>query len=661
MGATSSTAYDAVAVPAPDSQTKGQFGYYGMKLAGDLNHDGVQDLWVSSASIDVGGLASAGRVYAIDGRTRQVLYHIDYPEPQATKAFGHALATIGDLNGDGIAELAVGAAPDGGAQDVGTGCGTPKPNGCHENQGRVWIFDGATGALRSHLDNPFPQGSLTNTSDFGYAIASTGDVTGNGHPDIIVGAPQNDRPADCASQSPPPAGCSADEGQAFIFDGVTGALVRTLNLPSADRQPPGGCASVGCGFGYSVLSPGDVNGDGVADQLISAPGASAYSGSGSPCGTPKPNGCNDGQGRMYLFDGATGNLIRRIDTPFPGTNIFFGFQDDLSGTPGDVTGDGVPDIYGAVSEEGAFQGQGYVFNGATGAFLYGLKRPGAEVGDAFYSIAKTDYNKDGTPDLFAGVGSYSSIPTDQNGGAYIFNGKDGSVLKSFELPQADRQGANSSADYGPFLGFTVASPGDLNGDGEPDYVASAPFYNEGAAVDAGRLYFFLSRVPGGQPTTPQPTTPQPTTPSGGFAGKTAPGVTNYGLTNNPFVVSGSKTPTFGFAAKSRKHKKGTTFRYTLSEAATVQIVISQRRSGRRRGKKCVAPTRSLRKAKKCTRTVSRGTLTRTSHVGKNSVGFSGRIGSKKLSPGSYLATLIATDAAKNASKPRTISFTIVKR
>lgn len=152
------------------------------------------------------------------------------------------------------------------------------------------------------------------------------------------------------------------------------------------------------------------------------------------------------------------------------------------------------------------------------------------------------------------------------------------------------------------------------------------------------------------------------TPGGGTPNTQAPVVSGFGLTNNPFVVGRGKTPTFGSAAKARakKHRKGTTFRYTLSEAATVRIVIAQRGSGRRRGKSCVAPTRKLRRARRCTRIITQGTLTRISHQGADRVAFSGRIGSRALRPGRYQATLVAVDAARHASKPRTISFTIVK-
>lgn len=132
------------------------------------------------------------------------------------------------------------------------------------------------------------------------------------------------------------------------------------------------------------------------------------------------------------------------------------------------------------------------------------------------------------------------------------------------------------------------------------------------------------------------------------------------MTNNPFVVSRATTPLVGSAARTRKHKQGTTFTYSLSKAATAKIVIAEQLSGRLSGRRCVAASRKLRKARKCTRIVVRGTLTRGSKQGANRVAFSGRIGSRALSPGKYQATITATDAAHANSKPKTISFTIVK-
>lgn len=68
----------------------------------------------------------------------------------------------------------------------------------------------------------------------------------------------------------------------------------------------------------------------------------------------------------------------------------------------------------------------------------------------------------------------------------------------------------------------------------------------------------------------------------------------------------------------------------------------------------------MHKARKCTRIIVRGRLVRVSRQGRNSVAFSGRIGSRSLSPGTYQATLTGTDAAGNTSRGKTIMFKVVK-
>jgi TolB protein len=136
-------------------------------------------------------------------------------------------------------------------------------------------------------------------------------------------------------------------------------------------------------------------------------------------------------------------------------------------------------------------------------------------------------------------------------------------------------------------------------------------------------------------------------------------VTGVGVTNRTFAVGHDSTDRTGVAAR-RKRKHGTTFRYTLSERATVTIALALRRPGRRRGTRCVSSARTLRQAPNCVRFTAGGALTRASHEGSNAVLFSGRIGRTALSPGRYQATLIATDSARNVSRPKTVFFRIVK-
>ena len=107
--------------------------------------------------------------------------------------------------------------------------------------------------------------------------------------------------------------------------------------------------------------------------------------------------------------------------------------------------------------------------------------------------------------------------------------------------------------------------------------------------------------------------------------------------------------------------KGTTFTYGLSEPARVVFTIALRKNGRKVGGKCVRQTPANRHKPKCKRFSTVGRFAQSGHSGKNTKSFSGRIGKKALKPGSYRATLVATDPAGNRSKPRTLSFKVVRR
>ena len=135
-----------------------------------------------------------------------------------------------------------------------------------------------------------------------------------------------------------------------------------------------------------------------------------------------------------------------------------------------------------------------------------------EGGQCCFSLDKTDYNKDGRPDLYVGQSPHhlQKPGIDQSGGTYVFDGRDGSPLKSLELPPGVRQqGSGTLANLGSNLGWSVAAPGDLNRDGEPDYVAGATFQDVGANQDEGRAFVFLSNLPAPTPTPPGGGSPGP--------------------------------------------------------------------------------------------------------------------------------------------------------
>ncbi len=511
FAATPSTDYGLTSIDTPFPQPTGRFGER-HAATDDIDGDGVNDYFVGALSENVSQFTNAGRVYAISGRTRAVIYDILSPEIQQGAQFGFFIAVLGDVDGDGKNDLASGTD----AQDTtptGEPCtpATPSTPDCNDGQGKAWVFSGGKrGRLLYEVDNPDPQPSAR----FGSRIGRAGDITGDGVPESIMGASNNDVPAGCGTDGTVEPGCRVNQGQAYIFDGKDGTLVRELNLPASD-QVPATCAATRdqpCGaFGLSVQGPGDVDGDGVVDQLVDAGSVSLTPG-GDVCAGGSA-GCNTGQGAMYLFSGdEDGKLLVRIDDPEPQPGVTFGFQDAAPLAPGDVNKDGRADIFGngftQAGPDGATDaGRIWVFDGRAtvdrrgehGVVLYEPRDPtSTRGGQCCFSLDDTDYNKDGVPDLYVGQSPHHLQDpgmVDQSGGTYVFDGRDGSLLKSLELPPGVRQeGSGTFADLGSNLGWSVAAPGDLNGDGEPDYLAGATFQNVGDNRDEGRAFVFLSNV-----------------------------------------------------------------------------------------------------------------------------------------------------------------------
>jgi hypothetical protein len=106
--------------------------------------------------------------------------------------------------------------------------------------------------------------------------------------------------------------------------------------------------------------------------------------------------------------------------------------------------------------------------------------------------------------------------------------------------------------------------------------------------------------------------------------------------------------------------RGTTIRYAVSEASVATFSIDRAVAGRRVGRACRKPTRANRHRRSCTRYVHAGTLIRHVRAGASTLAFSGRIGRKALAPGRYRLTLTLRDPAGNASRPKSLTFTIVR-
>jgi hypothetical protein len=107
---------------------------------------------------------------------------------------------------------------------------------------------------------------------------------------------------------------------------------------------------------------------------------------------------------------------------------------------------------------------------------------------------------------------------------------------------------------------------------------------------------------------------------------------------------------------------GARARYRLSEAATARFTVERAAKGRKKGRKCVAPSKKLRHARRCTRYLRlKGSFSRQSTAGLNGFRFTARLRGRKLRPGRYRLVLVATDAAGNKSKARRAAFRVVRR
>src|SRR5215210_2564790 len=96
------------------------------------------------------------------------------------------------------------------------------------------------------------------------------------------------------------------------------SIIRVIDAPEPQGGPAFGfSATGGASFGFYISSPGDIDGDGRDDIVVGTDAQNVYTGTGTPCGAPEPNGCNEGQGRAWAFSGATGAVLRTFDNPNP--------------------------------------------------------------------------------------------------------------------------------------------------------------------------------------------------------------------------------------------------------------------------------------------------------------------------------------------------------
>jgi hypothetical protein len=402
-----------------------QGALFGTAVAGigDVNGDGVGDLVVSTLG--------AAEVFVFSGADRSLLRTIQDPDGLTNVRFGVAVAGVGDLNGDGVDDIAVGSPGD--DLIVLLPCLDP-PCPPQPFQGRAFVFSGATGTLLRRLVPPDDQFLA-----FGFAVATLGDVNGDGVPDVAVGAPTRR---------------SNKFGQVFLFSGTNGNLLWKSVEPAAQAL---------ASFGQSLVAIDDVNGDGRRDLLVDAP-FHDYD--------PSPGGFLLA-GRAYVVSGANGAILRTHDNPSPADGELFGAG--LTGL-GDETGDGVEEY--ALADPVA--GTAWVFRGNDGALLRTITSPGSAATDFFGLplVRVEDRDGDGRDDFWTAASRAGIL--------YLMSAT--GVITSVTDPTPGASESNGG------FGRSLAATADLGGDGLHDLLAGEPAEPSGG-MDAGAAFVIVNDRP----------------------------------------------------------------------------------------------------------------------------------------------------------------------
>ncbi len=409
--------------------------------AGDVNGDGFADVIVGAYFASTHGTDYSGAAYVVFGHAGGFDPSIELSSLDGTDGFringlshysdtGRTVSS-GDVNGDGFSDLVVGGA-----------------NG--------FVVFGHAGPFAAQFD----PSTLTGANGFvvgaGSPIANAGDVNHDGFSDLIIG----------------------DGGTTtYVFFGKAGGFASHNDLVLLNGTD--GFAITGA-QANAVASAGDVNGDGFADVIIGA----TYT--------------QSGVGQAYVVFGHAGPFAPSIAvSSLNGSNGFAltgasaidyaGYS--VSGA-GDINGDGFADvIVGAkfARPHGGYSGAAYVVFGHAGAFAAntnlgaldgnnGFKLSGAAFNEAGFSVSGAgDVNGDGFADLIIGA-PLASLDIHHSGVSYVVFGHAGGFDATLELSTLDGTAGFkiNGASTEDLSGTAVSAAGDVNGDGFADLIVSAP-------------------------------------------------------------------------------------------------------------------------------------------------------------------------------------------
>jgi len=369
--------------------------------------------------------------------------------------FGTTVSAIGDLNGDEINDIVIGA----------NGAG-------EEKRGRVYVFWGRKFSPRINAEKADVIIEGTSPNDhFGWHVALSGDINDDGYTDLAVSAINNETKA-------------AGGGAVYIF---LGPLKKGfIKSSEADWILFG--VSTKASFGWKISTEGDINGDGKKDLAISAPFFSEK---------------GEQKGRVYIFTKkkySEESTADDFDIVIDGEYIFDVFGYSLS-TAGDFNGDGIDDIaVGAYNSgsDGIGAGRAFLFfggkalkgeyNGGRADILITGVGTQSWLGNAI--VLTPDLNGDGCSEL-AVAASGTRVDGPETGRVYIFFGYSSDERKKIAASASDitLTGSRTGGRFGEFVNWFR----DIDGDNRPDIVVSEPGGKYLKDRDVGRVFIFMGK------------------------------------------------------------------------------------------------------------------------------------------------------------------------